>query len=690
MAADYTVRGDTKLDAGGFNSGLGKLAGLAQKGLGVVAAAGAAAVAAIGGVATASVKLASDLTEVQNVVDVTFGDNAETINNWAKAAGEAYGLSTLAAKQYTGTLGAMLKSMGLTDDAVLQMSTDMVGLAGDFASFYNLDAADAFYKIRAGISGETEPLKELGINMSVANLEAFALSQGIKTAYKEMTQAEQATLRYNYLMAVSADAQGDFIRTQDSLANQMRIAQLQVQEMGATIGSALLPMATAGAKTLNEMLASLREGFESGGIDGLFQRLEGVVTSLASTLAAKAPEMATAAVGLLTALINGLVGAVPALLTAGAQIVMSLGQAMVANGPQLLTSLMALVQQIGTAITTYGPILMQQGLALVQQLGQGLVQGIPAFLAQALPLLLQFTSNLRSNFSTIIDAGIDLILNLAQGIANSLPTLFEYVPAIVTNIAGLINDNAPKLLVAGLQLIVTLGKGLLQAIPTIVANIPQIIQAIVAVITAFNWLNLGATIIKGLANGVVSMGGAIKNAVTNGMRGAIDFLKSLPAQAIKWGKDFIGGLINGIKAKLGDLLGTIGDLAGAIASQLHFSRPDTGPLRPYEKWMPDFMDGLARGVRDNAPDVADEVTRMAEEMAAAANLAAQASQASAAVNVAPPMPDFDYETDTGPRNDEPRPPVVQQINFNYPVQAPDEVAREIRIRESYGMGGGPR
>lgn len=690
MAADYTVRGDTKLDAGGFNSGLGKLAGLAQKGLGVIAAAAAAAIAAVGGVATASVKLASDLTEVQNVVDVTFGDNASVINDWAKAANNAYGLSTLAAKQYTGTMGAMLKSMGLTDDAVLQMSTDMVGLAGDFASFYNLDAADAFYKIRAGISGETEPLKELGINMSVANLEAFALSQGIKTAYNEMSQAEQATLRYNYLMAVSADAQGDFTRTQDSLANQMRIAQLQVQEMGATIGSALLPMATAGAKTLNEMLSSLREGFESGGIDGLFQRLESVVTSLASTLAAKAPEMATAAVGLLTALINGLVGAMPALLTAGAQIVTSLGAAVVANGPQLLSSFRAVLEQIVTAVNTYGPVVLEQGLALVEQLGEGLKSGIPAFLKQALPLVLEFTENLRSNFGKIVDAGIDLLLNFVEGIADAMPTLIEYVPEIVTNIAGLINDNAPKLLVAALQLIVTLGRGLIQSIPTLVANIPQIIQAIVSVITAFNWLNLGATIIKSLASGITSMAGAVKNAVTNGMRGAIDFLKSLPSLAVQWGKDFIGGLINGIKAKLNDLVGTVGNVAGQIASQLHFSRPDTGPLRPYEKWMPDFMEGLASGIHDNAPDVTAEVVRMAEEMAAAADLAAQASQAKAAVSVAPPAPDFDYDPDDNPGRNEPRPPVVQNINFNYPVQAPDEVAREIRIRETYGMGGGPR
>lgn len=105
-----------------------------------------------------SIELASDLTETQNVVDVTFEDSASTINKWAQEALNAYGITETKAKQYSSTLGAMLKSMGIADGQVLQMSTDMAGLAADMASFYNLDHDTAFEKIRSGISGETEPL----------------------------------------------------------------------------------------------------------------------------------------------------------------------------------------------------------------------------------------------------------------------------------------------------------------------------------------------------------------------------------------------------------------------------------------------------------------------------------------------------------------------------------------------------
>lgn len=202
---------------------------------------------------------ASDLAEVQNVVDVTFGSATEAINSWSKECLAAYGMNEVSAKRYAGTIGAMLKSSGLAGDAIVDMSKDMVSLAGDMASFYNLDLETAFEKIRSGISGETEPLKQLGINMSVANLEAYALSQGITTAYNEMSQAEQVMLRYNYLMSATADAQGDFARTQDSYANQTRLLSESWLEFTGVMAEQLLPVLTTIVSWLNNIVAFLTE-----------------------------------------------------------------------------------------------------------------------------------------------------------------------------------------------------------------------------------------------------------------------------------------------------------------------------------------------------------------------------------------------------------------------------------------------
>lgn len=199
-----------------------------------------------------AIEYASDLTEVQNVVDVSFGDSAERVNEWSKTTLEAFGLNELSAKRFAGTMGAMLKSSGLAGDVVEEMAIKMAELSGDMASFYNLQGQEAFYKIRAGISGETEPLKELGINMSVANLEAYALSQGIATTYDKMSQAEQTMLRYNYLLYASKDAQGDFGRTAMSYANQQRLLTENIKEFTGELASGLLPILTRGLALAND------------------------------------------------------------------------------------------------------------------------------------------------------------------------------------------------------------------------------------------------------------------------------------------------------------------------------------------------------------------------------------------------------------------------------------------------------
>ncbi|MFA5424520.1 MAG: hypothetical protein WC374_11760, partial [Phycisphaerae bacterium] len=159
--------------------GASKIGG-AAKGIAVavgkaIATMAAAAAAAAGAFAVKGIGIASDLAEVQNVIDVTFGKSSDIVDDWSKTATGAYGLAELSAKKYTGTMGAMLKSSGVATGQLAEMSTVIAGLAGDFASFYNISSDEAFDKIRAGLAGEVEPLRQIGINMSVANLEAFAL-----------------------------------------------------------------------------------------------------------------------------------------------------------------------------------------------------------------------------------------------------------------------------------------------------------------------------------------------------------------------------------------------------------------------------------------------------------------------------------------------------------------------------------
>lgn len=204
-----------------------------------------------------AVQAASDLKEAQNVVDATFGASSGKIDTWAKNAIKQFGLTEAQAKRFTSTLGAMAKSAGVTGPEIVEMSTDLAGLAADMASFYNLDFETAFQKIRSGIAGETEPLKQLGINMSVANLQAYALSKGISTAFDKMSQGEQTMLRYQYMMEATADAQGDFARTSDGYANSIRQLESNLDSLKAKLGGPIMDVLAGVTGSLNGMIDAL-------------------------------------------------------------------------------------------------------------------------------------------------------------------------------------------------------------------------------------------------------------------------------------------------------------------------------------------------------------------------------------------------------------------------------------------------
>lgn len=290
--ADGSIIIDTNINTSGIDKGIGdiksKLGGIATTLAGTFASVVAGATTAAGATFMLAQK-ASDLSEGQNVVRETFKQSSEEVLAWSKNVDDSAGISETASIKYVGSMGAMLKSSGLTEDASRRMAESMVQLTGDMSSFYNLDNDTAWEKIRSGIAGETEPLKQLGINMSVANLEAFALSQGIKQSYQEMTQAQQTTLRYNYLLSVTRDAQGDFARTlNESFANQLRVAQMKLETIVTDIGKKVLPAFMTMSKAINEELASdeLSQNLDTigNGLVTIIEKMSGVVADIIPNL----------------------------------------------------------------------------------------------------------------------------------------------------------------------------------------------------------------------------------------------------------------------------------------------------------------------------------------------------------------------------------------------------------------------
>ncbi len=202
--------------------------------------------------------LGSDLAEVQNVVDVTFGELNSEVNKFAENAIEKFGLGQTVAKQYTGTFGAMAKAFSFNNQAALEMSETLTGLVGDVASFYNLSSDLAYTKLKSVFTGETESLKDLGVVMTQNALDQYALANGYGKTTSKMTEQEKVALRYRFVLDKLSVAQGDFARTSDSWANQTRVLSLRFNELKATLGQGFINIFTPIVKGINLVIAKLQ------------------------------------------------------------------------------------------------------------------------------------------------------------------------------------------------------------------------------------------------------------------------------------------------------------------------------------------------------------------------------------------------------------------------------------------------
>lgn len=220
--------------------------------------AGAFAVGAMVSFGKSCIELGSDLAEVQNVVDVVFSSMSDAIDDFAKNAANTFGLSETMAKKFAGTFGAMASSFGFTEQEAYNMATALTGLAGDVASFYNISQDEAYIKLKSVFSGETETLKDLGIVMTENALNSYAQAQGINATVSAMTEQEKVALRYQFVLEQLTFANGDFARTSNSWANQVRILSLQFDSLRATVGQGLINAFLPVIKVLNVVIQRLQ------------------------------------------------------------------------------------------------------------------------------------------------------------------------------------------------------------------------------------------------------------------------------------------------------------------------------------------------------------------------------------------------------------------------------------------------
>ena len=238
----------------------------------------------------ASVKLASDLTETLGKTEIVFGNLSDTVIAWSETSVESMGLAQETALNMASTYGDLGTAMGLSVDEAANMSMSLVKLGADMASFKNISIERANVALQAVYTGETESLKAMGIVMTEANLEQFAMAQGCEKTYKSMSQTEKVMLRYKYVMSMTTNAQGDFVRTGDSLANQSRKLGENIKQLGASFGKTLEPSITSAINTINGLVSW---------ISGLDDEVKRVIITGAEIVAA-VPVIITAIGGVIT------------------------------------------------------------------------------------------------------------------------------------------------------------------------------------------------------------------------------------------------------------------------------------------------------------------------------------------------------------------------------------------------------
>jgi len=494
--------------------------------------------------------MASDMvTDAQTALSLSTEETTKMVDEMAKTSsttntsvsqlGEAILTIGATARNVKGGTAELNKVLGVLADNGIKGSEGGTHLRNMLLSLQNptKDGAAA--------------LKQLGVEVYDADGKMRALPdifQDIQSGMEGMDQASKDAITSGLFNKTDLAAANALIGTNkdrwdevaaaiaDSAGAAQEMADIQLDNLSGDI--TLFQSALEGAQiAVSDGLTPALRGFVQEGSDGLTQFTEAV----------KNGDLSGAIEGLGTTIANlavKVVEQVPNMLSAGAQLLVGIGNGIMQSAPTLISTAGTLVMTLYNGIMTNAPKLVDSAAGMIRNLGEGLSANIPVFLEQALPMLEQFTGMLRENAGTLIDAGMNLILNIAQGIADSIPTLVEHIPQIVINIAGIINDNAPKLLATGVQVIATLVGGIISALPTIAANIPKIIQAIVSVLMAFNWIQIGGNIITFIGNGIKSLASAIPEFFSNLFNGAVELVKGIDWAGL--GSSVITFIVNGI------------------------------------------------------------------------------------------------------------------------------------------------
>jgi phage-related protein len=552
---------------------------------------------ALAGLVTAGVKSYADLEQNLGGVETLFGESANKVVENAKNAYKTAGVS---ANEYmqgvTSFSASLLQSLGgdtakaadVADMAFRDMSDNANKFGTDMSSIQN--AYQGFAK------------------------QNYTMLDNLKLGYGgTKTEMERLLKDAEKFSGVKYD-----INNLSDVYNAIHVIQEELGVTGTTAQEA--------EKTISGSVASMKAAFSnflngSGSPEALAETINNVLTNIGDAVAKLAPSILTGVVTLFKNLAPKLVSMIlellPQLLDAVSGLIDSILEMVSGDTDKLSKTISDVINMIVTFITTNLPKILEIGIRLLVALAQGIAQSIPTLIPVIIDCITTMYSTLLNHLPEIIMAGVQLLIGLVQGIGDAIPQLVDSLPTIIETVVSTLMEHLPEIIMAGIQLNLAIAEGLIKAIPKLAMAIPKIIVATVkGLIDGIpKFVESAKQLIGGLIQGFLNGHPQVKNAAVQIINRIREVLAGLPSQAMGWARDMIQGFINGITSKINAVGNAAKGIANKIKSFLHFSKPDEGPLRDYDTWMPDFMKGLANDINKSSYLVEDATENLASKMA---------------------------------------------------------------------------
>lgn len=596
------------------------------------------------------VSSASDYQENLNKIDVAFGKSGKAVTKWAKNAKKQFGMSNNEALESTALFGDMATAMGITEKKAADMAMTLAGLAGDMASFKNIDVAQAMTALKGVFTGETESLKQLGIIMTQTNLEEFASKIGKN--YKEMSQAEKVQLRYNYVLSAGKNSMGDYARTADGTANTLRTFKKSVEDLLTVFGANLLPSVTKIVGKMTEMVDSLASaspetqktvlavgglaaglGPATGAMGQMFLASQG----LSSVFASMKGKIAQIPLGL-QLMKTTAVDAGKDFKNLGGAIIKPLTDSKIG---QAAKGIAGTFKDTGTVVGQYCGLLGKQIDGSMGNIFSKTTKGVKG-MSSSIGSALQPIISKVGSFSTVfmkgfnimgviglVTAGLGLLHNnFGTEIDKMISTVTEKAPAIIFTLAQGIFMNLPRLIESGSLMLNSLKNGIMECLPNLIWGAVHIVSTLVSGISSnlVLLINMAVDIIMIIVQGLVENMGMIIDAgldlltgLTNGIVTALPTLtEQLPTiiktlvrvlisrlpQIIQTGIKILVTLATGIINAIPELVAMLPEIIDTIKES--FAQQDWGQIGK------DIINGLINGLESMLSGLWDSVKNIAK------------------------------------------------------------------------------